>query len=329
MSRLTLTLATTEYDHTRDLITGAVGIDGVEPIWLQLRVEELFHRFLMHREWDVSEISFAKFCSLVASGDTSLVGIPVFTSRMFRHSSIFVRADSGLRRPEQLAGRKVGVPEWAQTATVYVRGALQHQYGVDLRSITWVQAGVNQPGRREKVELRLPDGITYMQVSDRSLNEMLLDGEIDAIISARLPEAASPSDGRVVRLLADSRAEERRYAADTGVFPIMHAVVIRREIVDDYPWVPTNLYKAFSQARDNSVARLMDTAVARVPVPWFRELALEAWSYVGGEPWPYGVDNNATTLDTFLEYAYEQGVCRRRLSPTELFAPQIDDGYKA
>jgi 4,5-dihydroxyphthalate decarboxylase len=329
MSRLTLTLVTTEYDHTRDLVTGEVAIEGVDPIWLQLRVEEIFHRFVLHREFDVSEISFAKYAALVATGDDSLVGIPVFPSRMFRHSSIFVRADSGLRSADQLAGLRIGVPEWAQTAAVYTRGALAQQYGVDLTSVAWVQAGVNQAGRKEKVKLSLPEGISCTRVQDRSLNDMLLDGEIDAVLSARPPTASAPSDGRLVRLFADSRVEERKYFAQTGVFPIMHTIVIRREIADRYPWVATSLYKAFCRARDNSVARLMDGAVARVPVPWFRELALEAWEMVGGDPWPYGVEPNVTTLDTFLDYAYAQGVCQRRLAPTDLFAPAVDGGFIA
>jgi len=329
MAKLTLTFVTTEYEHTRDLVTGEVTMEGIDPIWLQLRVEEIFHRFVLHREFDVSEISFAKYCALVAGGDQSLVGIPVFPSRMFRHSSIFVRAGSELRGPEDLAGCRVGVPEWAQTAAVYTRGALQDQYGVDLGSVRWVQAGVNDAGRREKVELRLPERFSLERVPDRSLNDMLLDGSLDAVLSARPPTASAPSDGRLVRLLTDSRAEERKYFEKTGVFPIMHAIVVRREIVDRYPWVPTTLYKGFCHARDNSVARLMDGAVARVPVPWFRELALEAWEALGGDPWPYGTGSNMTTLTTFLQYCFEQGVCKRPLEPTDLFAPQVDGGFIA
>jgi 4,5-dihydroxyphthalate decarboxylase len=328
MSRLTLTMATTEHDHTRDLVTGAVGIEGIDPIWLQLPIEEVFYRFLKHREWDVSEVSMAKYCSLVASGDTSLVAIPVFPSRAFRHSSIFVRADSAIRGPQELSGRRVGIPEWAQTASVYSRGFLGHQYGVELTSVDWVQAGVNQAGRQEKVTLRLPEGIRYTSVPDRSLNDMLLDGELDAVLSARPPTASSPEDGRLVRLFGDSRVQERAYVAETGVFPIMHTMVIRRSVVDRYPWVPASLYKAFSQARDNSVERVLDAAVSRVPVPWFREFAIEAWEAVGGEPWPYGVEANFTTLDTFLRYAHEQGVCERRLVPSDLFSPHVDAGYK-
>jgi 4,5-dihydroxyphthalate decarboxylase len=328
MNRLTLTMASTEYDHTRDLVTGAVPIEGIDPIWLQLPIEEIFYRFLKHREFDVSEVSMAKYCSLVASGDTSLVAIPVFPSRVFRHSSVFVRADSDVRRPEDLAGRRIGVPEWAQTASVYSRGFLAHQYGVDLRSVQWVQAGVNEPGRREKVRLHLPQGITCTPVPDRSLNDMLLAGDLDAVLSARPPSASAPADGRLVRLFADSRTEEREYVAKTGVFPIMHTVAIRREVVDAHPWVPMSLFKAFSAARDNSIDRVLDSAVARVPVPWFREFATEVWDFIGGEPWPYGVEANATTLDTFLQYAHEQGVCERRLAPADLFAPQVDAGYK-
>lgn len=327
MKRLTLTMASTEYDHTRDVVTGTVPIDGIDPISLQLPVEEVFHRFLRHREFQVAEVSMAKYCSLVAAGDTSLVAIPVFPSRMFRHSSVFVRADSDIRGPEQLTDRRIGVPEWAQTASVYSRGMLAHQYGVHLRSVHWVQAGVNEPGRREKVTLTLPEGLSCTPVPDRSLNEMLLAGDLDAVLSARPPLASASADGRIVRLLGDSRNAEREYFEETGVFPIMHTIAIRRDVVDEHPWVPRSLFKAFSAARDNSVERMLDGAVSHLPVPWMREYASETWA-IFGEPWPYGIDANRTTLEAFLRYAYEQGVCARLLTPEDLFAPQIDAGYR-
>jgi len=330
MGNLRLTLATSEYDHTRDLVTGVVPIEGVDPVWLQLQVEEVFHRFVRHREWDVSELSFAKYCALTSQGDRSLIAIPVFTSRVFRHSAMFVRADSGITTPSQLGGLRIGVPEWVQTAAVWGRGILQHQYGVDLHKVDWFQGGVSHAGRQEKVAVKLPEGMRLTRMTDRSLNDLLLEGEIDAILSARPPIASAAGDGRIVRVLADARAEEEAYVAQTGVFPIMHTVVIRRDVADAYPWLPQSLFKAFSQARDISIARWRDGAVSRFPVPWHVSFAHESWRKVGQEenPWPYGIEANLTTIDTFLQYCFEQGVCEKRLSPTDLFAPQVDAGYR-
>lgn len=336
MRKLTLTAAMSGYDHVRDLVDGTVSADGIELIWLDLPVEEIFHRFILHREWDVSEVSMAKYASLVAGGDDSLTAIPVFPSRVFRHSSIYIRADSGLRDPGDLAGRRVGIPEWAQTAAVYTRGLLAHEYGVDLRDIRWFQAGVNQPGRREKVHVNLPAGVTVTPVPDRSLNDLLLAGDVDAVMTARPPAAfdagdrpgAGPGAGTVVRMLGDATAAEREYFTRTGIFPIMHTVALRRDLLRQYPWVAMSLFKGFARARDNSLARLTDVTASRVPVPWLSGYLRDAWAPFGDDPWPYGVEPNVTTLDAFLRYAHEQGVCERRLSPQELFAPTVDRGYR-
>lgn len=328
MMNIKITLATTVYEHTRDLVTGAVPIAGVEPIWLQLPPEEIFYRFLTHREWDVSEISFAKYCSLRASGDDSLTALPVFLSRMFRHSSFFVRADSPLRSPADLAGLKVGIPEWAQTAAVYARGLLADEYGVDLRSIDWVQAGVNQIGRREKVKLSLPDGIRYRAEPERTLNDLLLEGDLDAVIAGRPPLASEPADGRVIRLVRNFRDEEFDYYSRSRIFPIMHGVVVRTDLLREYPWLAMNLYKGFVEAKDRSVARMLDPGVSSAPVPWLRNFALGNLELMNGDLWPYGVDANRDTLEAFLRWAADQGVCRTHLDPEDLFAPTVDAGYK-
>jgi 4,5-dihydroxyphthalate decarboxylase len=323
-----LTVATKDYDHTRDVAYGLVPIEGVDPIWLHLPVEEIFHRFFVYREFDVSEVSMAKYCSSVASGDTSITAIPVFPTRIFRHSSIWVRTDSAVNDPTDLTGRRVGVPEWAQTAGIYIRGMMAHEYGVDLRSIDWFQGGVNQAGRREHAAFPPPPGIRITPVPDRSLNDMLLDGDLDAILSARPPHGSHRDDGRVRRLFADPETVEKRYYARTGIFPIMHTIAVKQELVDQHGWLPMALFKAFSAARANSVQRMLDGATPRVPLPWIRYDTERTVSEFDGDPWPYGTEPNRTTLTAYLEYAFEQGVCARQLSPEDLFAKQIDEGFR-
>lgn len=325
--RLGLSIATLPYDHICDLVTESVRFEGIDPLWLDLPVEEILQRFVGRREWDVSEISMAQYASLVAAGDHSLTAIPVFPARMFRHSAIYVRTGAHIARPVDLAGRRVGVPEWAQTAGVYARGVLTHEYGVALGDVRWVQAGINEPGRLEHVAVDLPEGVDVERRPGHSLNDLLCHGEVDAVISARPPRAFTDGDARVARLFAEPQRVEQEYALRTGVFPIMHTVAVRRDVVDRHPWVPTELFKGFSRARDNSVARLMSRTVSLVPMPWARESADEAWDAVGdrNDPWPYGVGANATTLATFLDWAFEQGVCQRRLDPSDLFWPEVEN----
>ena len=325
-NRLRLSMAMGDYDHVRDLAAGAVVAEGIDILPLDLPVEEIFYRFLKHREWDVSEISLAKYSAMVSQGDTSLVGIPVFPSRVFRHSSMYVRADSGIDHPSKLRGARVGIPEWAQTAAVYSRGLLVHEYGVPLTEIDWYQAGVNQAGRKEKVQLERPEGVSYTPVPDRSLSDMLVKGDLEAVLSAHSPDSFEHGDGTVVRLFRDAAVVERDYHSKTGIFPIMHTVVIRADIVDANPWVPSNLYTAFQEAKRRSLARISDMTISRFPVPWLQDhLANTA---IDGDPWPYGIEENRVTLEAFLGFAHEQGVLRSALRAEQLFSSAIDAGYR-
>lgn len=324
---LPLTLAMSGYDHTRDLESGAVKVEGVDLTSLTLPVEEVFFRFLHYREWHVSELSMAKYVALRASGDTSLTAIPVFPSRVCRHSSIFVRR-GGPSDPKELAGARIGVPEWAQTAAVYSRALLQHEWGVDLRDVSWFQAGVNTPGRKEKVDLRLPEGLSLTPVPDRSLEEMLLAGDLDAVLSAHPPAAVERGDGDVVRMFPDYVPLEREYVTRTGVLPIMHITVIRSDVLEGAPWVAANLLTAFEEAKRRSLARLAEMTASRIPLPWVPAMLEETAALLGGDPWPYGVEANRVTLASFNRWAREQGVASRLLQPEDLFAPQVLDHYK-
>lgn len=324
---LALTMAMSDYDHVRDLSTGRVRAEGIGLTVLALPVEEIFYRFLRHREWHVSELSLAKYVALRAGGDDSLCAIPVFPSRVCRHSSIFVRPD-GPSHPKELSGARIGVPEWAQTASVYTRSLLMHEWGIPLSDVQWFQAGVNQPGRREKVDLHLPADVSLSVVQDQSLDSMLHDGELDAVFSAHPPASFERGDPGIVRLFEDYEPVEREYVARTGIFPIMHVVAIRSDVLAGSPWVAQNLMDAFDAAKRRSLERMSEMTASRVPLPWAPSRLAEARRLLGPDPWPYGVDANRVTLDAFTRFAHEQGVAARRLEPEALFAPQVIGGYR-
>jgi 4,5-dihydroxyphthalate decarboxylase len=313
---LPLSLALGPYDHVRGLQPR-----GVELNLIDLPVEEIFFRFTRFREWDAAEMSFGKIVALLsAAAPAPIVPIPVFVSRVFRHSAIYVRKGSGISTPKDLEGRRVGVPEWAQTATLYVRGLLQHEYGVDLRSIEWLQAGVRQPGRIEKVPLHLPPGLRVTPQPAKSLSGMLESGELDAAISARNPGGE--------RMFPDYVPLEMEYFRKTRIFPIMHVVVLRRDVYERDRWLAMNLLRAFEEAKDRAAARLDEVAFSSTPLPWMAHHA-RRWRELAGEDfWPYGVEPNRPTLEAFLQYAHEQGICARRLKVEELFAPETRERFK-
>ncbi len=328
MTRLALTLALGDYDHTRDLASGAVRAGGIDLTHLALGIEETFFRFLKFREFHVSELSLAKYVSWIASGEAFFVGIPVFPSRVFRLSSFYVRTEGRVRSPGDLAGARIGIPEWGQTASVYTRGYIQHELGIPLAQIEWLQAGVNEPGRAEKVKLELPAGIRYKSVADASLDQMLLDGRIDVALSARPPRSFASGDARVRRLLPDYQAREEEHYAKTGIFPIMHVIAIRKDVYDENPWVAMNLLKAFDEAKARSAARIADVTASHAPLPWISDFAARMRSIAGADPFPYGIEANRRTLDAFLRYAHEQGLCARTLAPEDVFVPEVREGYK-
>jgi 4,5-dihydroxyphthalate decarboxylase len=326
--RVRLTLAINDYDHVRDLVCGAVEVEGIDLTCMSFSVEETFFRFARYREWEISEFSLAKYCSIRASGDDSITAIPVFPSRSFRHSAIFVRADGPVDDPGALAGGRIGVPEWTQTATVYARGLLEHTYGIDLKAVSWFQGGTNEPGRVEGIELSPPAGFSITPVRDRSLNEMLVAGELDAVIAAHPPTEFKQRTGRVTRLFSDYRAVEEQYYRETGIFPIMHVVALRSDVLESYPWAAMNLYTAFREAKRRSLARAIDGNAPYYPIPWSPANAQRAEEIFGRDFWPYGIEENRTTLDAFLAFAYEQGACATRLSPEDLFVRQVSEEFR-
>jgi 4,5-dihydroxyphthalate decarboxylase len=318
-----LTLAVCDYEHVREIAQGLVRADGITLTPLIFpSIEEITFRFTRSPEWDVSELSFGKYISLTSQGAAPMVAIPVFPSRVHRHSAIYVRSDRGIKTAKDLEGRAVGIPEWAQTAGIYVRGFLAEDQGVDLAKIRWLQAGVDEPGRAEKVELKLPAGIRYQARPETSLSAMLASGEVDAVISARAPAAFAPG-GPVVRLYPNYRAEEERFFKKTGIFPIMHLMTMRRAAFEQHPWIAMNLYKMFDEAKRRCFNRLRDFTCARIPLPWAAAIADEIAAGYGPDPYPYGIAASRPTIDAFCRYANDQGVTHRRMTAEDLFPREV------
>jgi 4,5-dihydroxyphthalate decarboxylase len=307
MMKLPLSLAISPYEHVRDLRP-----EGIELTLLDLPIEEIFYRFTRFREWAASEMSFGKVISLMSEPRPPIVCVPVFLSRVFRHSAIYVRP--GIKTPKNLEGKRVGIPEWAQTAGIYVRGMLQHEYGVDLARINWFQAGVREPGRVEKVELKLPPGVKIERAADRTLVEMLEKGDLDAVISAREVPGT--------RLFENFQEVEKAYFRSTRIFPIMHVLALKRDVYERDRWIAMNLFKAFEEAKSRSLARVSEFGLSYLPMPWVPDHARQWRALAGEDFWPYGIEPNRATLEAFLQYGFEQGVATRRLKVEELFAPE-------
>jgi 4,5-dihydroxyphthalate decarboxylase len=328
MSKLKINFAASEYDHFRDLADGTVVPSGIALNWLKMPVEEAFTRFVNFLEWELSEMSMGKYVSFVSTGNDSVLALPVFPSRVFRQSSIFVRRDGPVRKPEDLRGKKVGIPEWAQTAAIYTRGWLQHQVGIPLAEIDWYQAGINQAGREEKVELKLPPGVRYTQVKTKSLSQMLLAGELDAVAAARPPQPFVAGSKDIVRLFPDYRQVEESFYKETGIFPIMHVIAMRRDVYEANRWIAVNLYNAFVEAKRRAVERALDFTATSYPFAWCTHAAIQTRELFGEDFFPYGLEANRKTLDAFLQYAFEQGVCHRRVTPDELFPKELTKTYR-
>ncbi len=327
MSRLKLTLACWNYDRTRALQDGSVQPDGIDLNYLDLPVEETFFRMVRHREFDVAEMSLSSYTVSLFKDTRPFVAIPVFPSRFFRHSCIYLSAKSGIREPKDLIGRKIGVPEYQMTAPVWIRGILSDHYGVPVDSVQYLTGGEEEPGRPEKQKLDLPPNIKVSSIpEDRTLAKMLVDGEVDAFYTARKP---STYDGKkVTRLFPNFVDIEKDYYKKTGMFPIMHTVAIRREVYEANKWIAQSLFKAFQEAQRRTYHDVMETAALKGMLPWFNAHAEEAVDLMGKDYWAYGYEPNIKTLETFLRYHYEQGLSKRLLKPEELFAPETLEAFK-
>jgi len=322
MNTLELSLACCDYDRCRAVLDGRVGVDGCRIIPTALEPEEAFHRAFKFQEFDVTELSLSSFTMLTSRGEAPYVGIPAFVSRLFRHSGIYIRTDRGIDRPEALAGRTIGLPEYQITATVWIRGILEDEYGVDVRKVAWRQGGLEDPGRTERSNLKLPPEIDLKPIpADRTLSEMLETGEIDAMISARAPSCFLRGAPNVARLFPDYRSAEQDYFRRTGIFPIMHIIGVRRSIYERHPWVAVNLLKAFMQAKGIAMYELSQIGHLFASLPWSVYERDQTVALMGEDFWSYGLAENRKVLDTFLRYHHHQGLSSRLVSAEELFAP--------
>jgi 4,5-dihydroxyphthalate decarboxylase len=327
MSKLPVSIAVGDYDRVRPLVDGDVRIDGVNPVFLLLEPEEVFFRAFRHQEFDVCELSLSSFSLRTSRGDNPYVGVPVFTSRAFRHTAITVRKDR-IRSPLDLAGKRIGLPEWQLTACVWAR-ALIEEYGVDLRDIQWVRGGIEEAGRVEKIDLKLPEGIRLEDApGDRSLSQMLEDGDLDGIVAPRVPSCQVRGAAHIGWLFDDTRAEAEAWYRKSGVFPIMHLLGVRKALVEQQPWLPATILKAFTKAKDVAVARLADTAAAKATLPFVEDQVAAARKLMGDDYWPYGLGPNRRVIETFLAHHRRQGLARGSLAPEDLFHPTTWESSK-
>lgn len=329
MSKLRLTLACWDYDRIRALATGSVVAEGIDLNILELPVEETFFRMLRHREFDAAEMSLSSYTVSLTRENPQFIAIPVFPSRLFRHNGIFVSTQSGIREPRDLIGKRIGVPEYQLTAPVWMRGMLQDEYGVDPTSVEYFTGGEEEPGREEKVPLNLPPRFRVRAIGPtQTLSAMLAEGEIDVITAPRIPGTFRTRPDRVKRLFENYVEVERAYFRKTRIFPIMHTVVLRRDLYQENPWVAQSLVKAFTLAKRRAEENLGVIAAIKTMLPWQIAQLDETRREMGEDWWPYGFEANRHVLETFLRYHNEQGLSPRRLKPEELFAPETFDLFK-
>lgn len=329
MSKLCLSLACWDYDRTRGLLDGRIPVDGIDLTYLNLPVEETFFRMLRYHEFDVAEMSLSSYVMSRFADPPPFIAIPVFPSRFFRHSCVYINRNSGIREPKDLVGKRVGTPEFQLTAGVWIRGILNDEYQVPVTSVTYFNGGEEQPGRHEKLKLDLPPAIQLQSIpEDKTLSAMLDSGDIDALYTARMPSTFLRGSGSVKRLFEDYPAVERDYFHRTKIFPIMHVVVIHSDVYEKHPWVAQSLYKAFVLAQREVYQELYQTAALKFMLPWLTRHVEETRALMGEDFWPYGVERNVHVLETFLRYSYEQGLSERQLSPHELFAKETLESFK-
>jgi len=323
MARLKLTLACWDYDRTRALADGSVHAEGIDLVYLPLPVEETFFRMLRNREFHCAEMSLSSYVMTLGAAQPPFIAIPAFPSRVFRHCSIFVSVRSGIERPGDLAGKRIGVPEYQMTAAVWIRGILADEYQVPVDGAEYCTGGLEEPGRVEKLALDLPPRIKLSPIGKKqTLSKMLAEGKIDALYSARTPSTLQTRPGEVRRLFPDYVAAERDYYRRTKIFPIMHTVVIRRDLYARHPWVAQSLYKAFLTAHKKAYQGLDQSAALMAMLPWLVSHVEETRREMGEDWWPYGVAPNRHVLKAFLRYHHEQGLSKRRFAPEELFAKE-------
>jgi 4,5-dihydroxyphthalate decarboxylase len=322
MGKLQVSLACWDYDRTRGLLDGSIKAEGLEIIPICLPPEEAFWRQVRHKEFDVSEMSLSYYTLFRSQGEDDFIAIPVFVSRIFRHSCIYISTKAGIKKPQDLKGKKLGLPAYQMTATVWMRGLLHHEYGVAPTDVEWFYSREDifswNPPIKLKIQ-RIPAGAT--------LDEMLQAGEIAALLTARKPPSFAAGSPKVKRLFPNFKEEEIAYYKKTKIFPIMHTIVIKREIYNKHPWIAQNLFNAFTQAKEKCYREMNEAAALKYTLPWLLSEVEEEKAILGEDFWPYGIEPNRPTLEALVQYSHEQGLAVRPMKLEELFAPETFDQY--
>jgi len=325
MSKLQLNFACALYDRMQPIYTGEVQIEGIDLNFIPIELPRpIFDRMSGGEEFDVAEYSSSEYVQRYAARECPFVAIPVFPSRTFRHSFISINKKSGIKTPKDLEGKRVGVALYTMTAAIFIRGLLQHEYGVDVDKIHWVQGAINEGGAHgsptvlpllKKIDLEI-------NTSGKSLGDLLEDGEVDATIGTSLPQAIRHNPD-IARLFPNFKEVEKEYYARTKIYPIMHLVAIKKEIYERHPFVATSLFNAFNKSKNIALEKMMNLRALRYMLPWMAEDIDEIHDVFGGDPWPYGLEPNRPTLEALVTYLVDQGLVAPDKKPTldELFAP--------
>ena len=328
MSKLQLSVAIGDYDRMRPLIDGDVQIDAVDPQFMRLEPEEIFFRAFRHADFDICELSMSSYSVKTAAGTSPYIAVPVFPSRAFRHTSIYVRTDR-IGSPADLIGKRIGVPEYQLTANVWVRMILEEDYGIAPSDVTWVRGGYEEPNRIEKITLDLPADVTLENVpAGATISGMLASGELDAVIGPRAPSCFREGHPHVGYLFPNPRAAAAQWYERTRLFPIMHTLGIRRDIAEAHPWLPYAVVKAFEESKRLAQLRLEDTSATKVTLPFVEERLAEARALMGHDFWSYGLEPNREALRRFLARHHREGLSSRLLEPDELFHPASHETHK-
>jgi len=322
MKRLHLTMAGGRYDRTRALIDGTVRPEGIDLQYIEMPIEEVFWRVLRYAEFDVAECSLAYYMITKSRGGPDYVAIPLFPSRCFRHGFVFVNRKSGIKMPQDLLGKVMGVPEYSMTAALWLRGLFEHDYGVPPGAMRWRTGGIEQPNRADRMEVQVDADVEIQMIADgKNLNGMLEAGEIDAMMSPRIPSSYRKRHPDVVRLFPNYKKDEQDYYARTGIVPIMHTVVIKRDLYEREPWIAQSLFKAFRESTQRCYEMMLDVNALPYSLPWYLPALEETLEIFGDDFFPEGLAANWPAVELLMRYAKEQGLIDRLFSPEELFAP--------
>jgi 4,5-dihydroxyphthalate decarboxylase len=319
--KLPLTFACGLYDRMLRLYTGEVQPRGIDLTFLANdEPRDIFDRMGGKLEFDASEMSSSEFISCFGADQCPFVAVPAFASRVFRHGFIFFNRKSGIRAPKDLEGRRVGVPLYSMSAAIWIRGLLQHEYGVELGKIRWVQGALKKAGAHGNptVVPLLQGPAMEINRSGKSLSKLLAEGDIDAVISSR-PVEGIGSNPDIARMFANYREVEKDYYRRTGIFPIMHLIVIRRDVHEAHPFVAQSLYDALCEAKDRALAQMRERGALRYMLPWLPADMDEIDDVFGGDPWPYGIEANRPTLEALVQYMVEQHFIPGRIPIEDLF----------